>query len=507
MNIKRKKILGIMILLWISTLFFLIQSASAFKNCPYHHPNPKEPAGAELDKYIFQHDPDSEPHKIKDKYKSDYGTHDWIADAALRLLYNEDPSQWNWLLHNKNDENPQWPQGNAYANSNNEHYAIRSYIYFLLATQWPDGGSANNPLPKTIYFEEEKEIIGDRRNHLGVWIGFHKYHNYRYNVYKHTTVPDYYYFEPKPRSNINPQKAPHYADKMGNLAIKCLAKDEKDDNNVKGTKIEAGSFYLGLMTHYISDLACPPHLLQSTDTDTGAHYYHDSFHEWFENQVRIFTYWNPDSNNVGPYEGFFDINLGKYSKTNIKARPPGVAASLLAYEAIITCFGEVGGGNNGSIPLGLYISNENSDLTSTWKWNANNRPSDQKIVPDGITKKQYFDKTEKLLNLAIYYTACAMKYVRDEVNKKGGIDPDFFLKNPYPDGLEPVPLLDGKRAVKFLEEDTELYEEEGKGYKYFGEYKAVGMMIAIAAPVMILVVIPEILRKIKEEELEKFIEN
>ncbi|MHA1619546.1 MAG: hypothetical protein ACTSVZ_09700, partial [Promethearchaeota archaeon] len=30
-------------------------------------------------------------------YEKDYGTHDWIADAALDYLIDHNVSQWNWL--------------------------------------------------------------------------------------------------------------------------------------------------------------------------------------------------------------------------------------------------------------------------------------------------------------------------------------------------------------------------------------------------------------------------
>ncbi len=74
---------------------------------------------------------------------SHYGTHDWIADAALRTLRDviKNPlffSDWTWLINSDIARN-KWPAWKAnYLTSSNRHEVIRGYFTFLFATQLPD---------------------------------------------------------------------------------------------------------------------------------------------------------------------------------------------------------------------------------------------------------------------------------------------------------------------------------------------------------------------------------
>ncbi len=67
-------------------------------------------------------------------YKTDYGTHDWIANAALESLLTEDQSKWSWLSDRKQ--------------------------YFLLGTEAPDNGDL-----KTTLDSETVEGFGDTAKH------------------------------------------------------------------------------------------------------------------------------------------------------------------------------------------------------------------------------------------------------------------------------------------------------------------------------------------------------
>ena len=74
---------------------------------------------------------------------SHYGTHDWIADAALRTLRAEVKNpvfigDWVWLMDSNIARN-KWPAGKVnYYTSSNRHERIRGYFTFLFATQMPD---------------------------------------------------------------------------------------------------------------------------------------------------------------------------------------------------------------------------------------------------------------------------------------------------------------------------------------------------------------------------------
>ena len=61
---------------------------------------------------------------------------------------------------------------------NGKHNTVRSYLYFLLATQWPDFKAAPQPL-KIIH--EAEEVLNGKHN-LRAWIGEPKYQTYHYWV-------------------------------------------------------------------------------------------------------------------------------------------------------------------------------------------------------------------------------------------------------------------------------------------------------------------------------------
>lgn len=245
----RKKRIIILVIYSLVVLIGFSQTILAYKNEVHRHPLPDSP-----EKYTFFHNPYLLPNEIPNDMKTDYGTHDWIADAALRLLYQLNPSDWDWLLDNPSDPNPSWKSNYGL---NGYHHAVRSYIYYLLATQWPDFENA----PAVIHFKNEGEQIKNGIHNLKTWIGRTDYHTYHFNVYKHSTIENYFYFIPKlpskEGSDQHPQEAPQYAQRFGDLAIECLSHQEDGES---WAKVETAAFYLGCMTHYIADLACPPHL-------------------------------------------------------------------------------------------------------------------------------------------------------------------------------------------------------------------------------------------------------
>lgn len=480
MKFKYKKVLGIYVMVCVIILIWLSQSTNAWNNMPVH-----KNIGLPEDLYNYHFTYLSLDENPNDEEKSDYGTHDWIADGALRLLYDEDPNAWKWLLHDKSDNEPDMTfiANDNYRDASNKHNTVRSYIYFLLATQWPDFKSAPQPL----IIEDEKESIANGQHNLGSWIGEQKYQTYHYNVFEYEN--GIIYFVPKtPDYHNGPhQKAPHYARLMGELAIDYLAKKDIDGND-KRTKVETGSFYIGCMSHYIADLSCPPHLLWEQD---GWYSISPKYHTWIENQLAKFTYW--DNDEAGPYKGVFEINPAEIiDKGTIEPLPPGIAATLCAINALEIAFGDI------DEDKGLLISDEfNEVLTSThafyWEWVEGDRENPLLVHPDyeeGITKEHYLDNVEKLLNIGVYYTACAMKYIKQEVDKRGGMDPDDIALSPLPQDALPTEIPERE---SFPKEKTKEYYEVGKG-KIF-------LVLSISAPLMAGLFAPKIIKTLKEKEI------
>jgi len=115
----------LLITMMLSILMVSISSASAWKNGSY---------GYNREDY---------------SYEDDYGTHDWIAEAALEILLTEAKDSWTWLA----DENLK--------------------IIYLLGTEAPDNSQLKTTLDMDevegfgdttkhhVYFDENDEILED----------------------------------------------------------------------------------------------------------------------------------------------------------------------------------------------------------------------------------------------------------------------------------------------------------------------------------------------------------
>lgn len=258
------------------------------------------------------------------------------------------------------------------------------------------------------------------------------------------------------------------------------------------------------MTHYIADLACPPHLLppsgyidlpQIYNEPIAANHYKSGFHSWYENQLGYKTTWN--SANGGPL-GYYDANqfftiemfsIG-VSVNAIPAIPPVAAAIAMAQKGIEISYGHIDG-EGYNVPqeyerAGVYLYN-NYDQKWDWGDTGKERNSQSQIVSGGLTYKHYYDKVEELLNWGVYYTACALKWTMNEVIKKNNyqtIDADKWAKTHYEN-------LDSE-AVPIPNPDKDHINEVNDAYYDSGFYVTFESM-ALLAPTLALVVIPIIL--------------
>lgn len=430
-------------LVLIGFIFFILLSRTvcAFDNAP-DGPNSETPDKRKYYNVI------SNPDSTGIFKKSHYSTHDWIADAALRLLIDETDGlkDLEWLLDSqiRSISNPHWIS--QYGDRVN-HYRVRSYISYLYSTQFPDMDPrdcyADRPHrhPKTIdLWWEEGEIIGNGQG-LGSWVGRSEYHCFHWVAI--SLGDGIYTFVPK-----GLMRAPEYAWRTAKEAIRCLVPENEGDNG--WAKPESAACWLGVMSHFIADLASPPHLIQENE---GYYPKVPRFHDWFENQVAKYTTWDVIQGGPVGYltsPNFFRINMDLIGKDaqNIIPLPPYIAATTCATESIIKSYGHLDQG-------GLFIKEGDSvqvDLiklssSSYWNWGDLNkeRNSNNQIIPGSLTYKQYYDNVEYLLNIAIYYTASALKWVMHEVKVRNNGKPldcdqwaKEFYKEKYPEEQRPI---------------------------------------------------------------------
>lgn len=470
--------------------------------------------------------------------ESHYGTHDWIADAALRLLYEENPSDWGWLIHEPSDVNPQW--NSAYGTAG-KHNAIRSYISFLFATQMPDMSSdkKNEPIPK----KHPVMISGDINTYEGEiiarnkgdpntgdsWIGTKsrfKQQQYRWIPFHITLEGEKFYLFTTGSGDNYKYLAPSMAKKMGLNAIRCLANSEQISQN--WAKPEAAACYLGIMTHYLADLSCPAHVLKPTvNTKTGVSkgYYYleyrdtehkvecdhfiNGFHDSIEYQTEKHTTWDEDKGGPLGYNGkycdyFFIVDMkriGKGVKPIPSDKSPALCAIELAQKTIVKSYGHIDGSGygNGFDKKGLFVNEDVYEkLDKNYvKFDSENRDETESIIPNGLSYKEYFDKVEFILNWGIYYTACAMKWVLEEAKKKNNAEDNLnfnrWVNNPYVGQQDADSEAYPKDQSEFEDPDEEEETKKLVLEKWF-------QITAMAAPIAALVLIPLLSTAFRNQE-------
>jgi len=486
-KIKPKNLNKFFLFLTLLVISFSIVSADskAFKNSPYG-PNSETPDKPEV-------------YKFKDRptgafLLSHYSTHDWIADAALRLLQSESPSgsaDWSWLLYDVLNTDPKWIS--SYGNGIT-HNTIRSYMSFLFATQMPDMDPKKEtklrPHKHPQYIDLRKyegEVVGNYKEGSGVWVG--KWYHQTFHWKAISDDSGHYIFIPKIADGSSSQKAPWYAWKASEIAIRCLTHKEQNKNGdyESWAKPEAAAAWLGVMTHFIADLACSPHLIQLKE---GYYPENPDYHSWFEDQISKFTNW--DDSLAGPKgfhsrTNFFNIDMSIIGEdvNSIMPIPPHTAAILTATYSIVKSYGHLD-------ERGLFVKNGDTiqeNIMDTWDWGepGKERNSNTPIMAGGLTYKEYYDRVEYLLNTAVYYTAAAMKWTINEVKKenKGRPNTDQWAKLPFylahPD--KNIPIYDKEKL-----DNSDESNEVRNAYKD----AQIFLLAAMLTPIYAVIVIPAI---------------
>ena len=364
---------------------------------------------------------------------SHYGTHDWIADASLRSL--TDPSKnilffldWNWLITPEIAEN-KWPTWEAdYGGTLGNHQVIRSYISYLYASQMPD-----TKIVSSLYIPQEDATIQDF-GYGKMWIGQKSKHVFQFQIIEGDGV---YGFSPNYKPILNKISL------VSEEAIKCIRKTQEDTENklVSAMQPEGAAIWLGAMTHFIADMVVPAHLLKESHS---VHIYSGSYyHNWFENNLASVTKW--DKSNLargGPEQGNFSWDYNKVTFEPIIPIKPAIATTLMAVTTINTAFRT--DGHHQHLPLsnnnhveaensGMYINESTLDKNIYWDWK-------QDLSENGRLNsmhRYFYDKVERLLCWATYYTACAMQYCYNKGKEKSNneiLNSDFYVRNPIGSG-------------------------------------------------------------------------
>ena len=428
---------------------------------------------------------------------SHYGTHDWIADAALRSL--RDPIKnplffggWTWLINSDVARNkwPFWKED--YGASSGSHNIIRSYYTFIFATQMPDMKKKEYPEIQKIDIPSEGVIIKDFKS-PNMWVGQENKHRYHFKYIRSDT--GVYNFIPV---YTGPATA---ALLLGKEAIKCISNKKIDDNGntVSAMQPEGASGWLGSMTHYFADLMVPAHIIKRAmypHIYSGARY-----HNWFENHLANMTKWDkkPGSNG-GPEQTIFSWDTYKVTLLPITPIPPDIAIALMADKAIKIAFRTDGNhqhipisGNNHAIAenSGLFINNSIYDTDIYWDW-------DDDLKSEGrlnSNHRYYYNKVENLLCWSVYYTACAMQYCYNEGKKENNDNlpnPNYYVDNPERDiPTDLPPVSDPQSRIDDILNLRPPVDEENRITRNFKNFAQFFASIA-------LVGIPDAIRKIIE---------
>ncbi len=390
-----------------------------------------------------------------------YGTHDWIADAALRCLRDSSKNpagydDWSWLLNSNiaNNKYPAWKD--TYSDANGNHWVVRSYMTYLYATQMAD-------MKKSEYLtykipSPEDVVIGNLKKAetgygFGTWTDRSRYHHYNFYVQEKDGAR---IFIPA-LNDTSRTKSPLVARMLGDQAVKAIARADPDPNDpqnvISKMQPEAAAAWLGAMSHFIADLAVPAHVIGSTNVfDPGDHPSgRNGYHHWYERCLGELTFWGGEGGgDAGPKTNYFDYDVNIPSIIPVR---PDLAAISMAFTTIgiAYTYDQDPQYDKTDENSGLYIINRaimdnwatsvsDTDRKYHWKDDIDSGdPEDPNVGRELSDHTHFYNKIEQLLSSATYWTACAMQWVYDEAQKILGKDPDpdGSVKNAKPDDFFP----------------------------------------------------------------------
>lgn len=189
------------------------------------------------------------------KFMDHYSTHDWVADSAIRLILNSDNPEYKkyveWLFRYSDEINYKdfdnkfgwWRGDSGWSFTDEELERIQAYIYFLYGTKIPD---FNSRLSVAV-----EDVKG--RNTIG-WGNIKQFHHIYYEYDK--KIEDY---------RTEDSAAMGQANLAANDAFEFLTGQQSDPSDGQ-PKYRAAAACLGGISHFITDLAHPAHVMTTDGT-------------------------------------------------------------------------------------------------------------------------------------------------------------------------------------------------------------------------------------------------
>ncbi len=143
-----------------------------------------------------------------------YGTHDWIAEAALEAVLNDDDARAKWV---DNEESLFWTD--------------RRKMIYLIGTEAPDLSSLKLKLNNYIV-----RGVGDRRRHKIYFYDFNEGSSFSMQPHRNT-----------------------------NIAHDIRRYTEFAKDSLKEGRCDLAAYYIGFLMHYIGDFTCFFHTLKYDD--------------------------------------------------------------------------------------------------------------------------------------------------------------------------------------------------------------------------------------------------
>jgi len=192
-------------------------------------------------------------------YEDNYGTHDWIADAALNALLNLNESKWNWL-------------------------ELRKEIYFV-GTEAPDNSGVNMTLNGEII-----EGFGD------------------------TTYHHIYFFENGTISH-NEDDSAIRAKLCGDLADSCIEEEKLDQ---AAFYLGAMTHYIADVSMYahVAENNVPPHNVDFDEHHSTIEGYVQTRTNEYDNMEEFFKIFSVNIDNKKPYDVAIDLAWDTYYDPN-----------------------------------------------------------------------------------------------------------------------------------------------------------------------------------------------
>lgn len=295
---------------------------------------------------------------INDPYNHFYGTHDYIAHFALEYLRRYDfTGKYLWLTG---------------LNS-------RDFYTYLLATEYPDYGIA-------------PEVILDCGKSTQIKNDFNRAESHKF------------------------QNSGTLIRRRETKVYEALRKRNKD--NDPDPWHETAAFYIGAVTHYITEQANPHH---ASNIGTV------KFHKWIEEEVSKFT-----TLEAFQTAGFFNIDLERILGwspilNGFSLLTPFDAMKQLALVStnnIETLFdGTTKNGSQNAQYFYDFYSKDCGNGYGSWDTefedvgrDGSNLPPSLSYLADNFIK--FFDRIEELLNWAVYFTASSIKYMLKDFNNQ-----------------------------------------------------------------------------------------